>query len=57
MLTKIDEEGIVLRADRPGLIISSTSWTEDEDFSMLLTSLQGNIILSTYVVFVIKTIF
>ena len=41
LLTEVggsDEGGVRERADRPLVLVSSTSWTADEDFSMLLTA-------------------
>jgi beta-1,4-mannosyltransferase len=39
-ITEIDEKGEVkFKTDRPLLIVSSTSWTPDEDFDLLLESL------------------
>jgi len=41
LFTESDANGIRFRPDRPVLIVSSTSWTEDEDFSILLDAIAG----------------
>ena len=39
--TELDPNGsVVLKNDRPAILFSSTSWTEDEDFSILLNALR-----------------
>ncbi|KAI8062846.1 glycosyl transferases group 1-domain-containing protein [Gilbertella persicaria] len=41
LLTDADQDGgLIWRHDRPRLIVSSTSWTEDEDFSVLLRAVE-----------------
>ncbi|XP_033327166.1 chitobiosyldiphosphodolichol beta-mannosyltransferase [Megalopta genalis] len=40
IFTECRSDEVHLKPERPGFIVSSTSWTEDEDFSILLNALQ-----------------
>ena len=42
LLTRVDpgSGGVVMREDRPVVLVSSTSWTADEDFSLLLDAVK-----------------
>ncbi|KAJ8915772.1 hypothetical protein NQ315_004584 [Exocentrus adspersus] len=40
LFTEVIDNEVRLKENRPGLIVSSTSWTEDEDFSVFLAALQ-----------------
>ncbi|XP_017887486.1 chitobiosyldiphosphodolichol beta-mannosyltransferase [Ceratina calcarata] len=40
IFTECLENEVQLLSKRPGLLVSSTSWTEDEDFSILINALQ-----------------
>ncbi|XP_026487260.1 chitobiosyldiphosphodolichol beta-mannosyltransferase [Vanessa tameamea] len=38
--TEVEQNQVKLKTNRPGLLFSSTSWTADEDFSILMEALQ-----------------
>ena len=52
VFTEYTSNEVQLSPKRPGFIVSSTSWTEDEDFSILLNALQG--ISRCYIIKLIK---
>lgn len=41
LITKVNGNDVMLKEERCALLISSTSWTEDEDFSILVAALES----------------
>lgn len=42
---KLSNGTVFYKQQRMGILVSSTSWTPDEDFSILLNALDGNVVL------------
>lgn len=43
-----DSKSIILKTKRPVLLVSSSSWTEDEDFHILIDAFESNLIIIGY---------
>lgn len=43
IFTESLDNGYKMRSDRPAILVSSSSWTEDEDFHLLIEAFDGKI--------------